>query len=162
MQTSVYRKPTNNSIYIHWQSYAPKQWKIGTLSGIVRRAHEICSTEELLKEEIRHIRKVFTETNGYPPNLVKSLINKASESFKKNSTDQESAENNEEDPTPKMLFMKVPYAGKTGDNLVKSLQTTLKANLPQEVECRIVQTDTSYCSTSKRTPKGHLKRLKRG
>ena len=144
--TSVYRKPTDNSIYIHWQSYAPKQWKIGTLSGIVRRAHEICSTEELLEEEIRHIRKVFTETNGYPPNLVKSLINKASESFKKNSTDQENVENNEEDPTPKMLFMKVPYAGKTGDNLVKSLQTTLKANLPQEVECRIVQTGTKLSS----------------
>ena len=45
-----------------------------------------------------------------------------------------------------MLFMKVPYAGKTGDNLVKSLQTTLKANLPQEVECRIVQTGTKLSS----------------
>ena len=36
-----------------------------------------------------------------------------------------------------MLFMKVLYAGKTGNNLVKSLQNTLKANLPQKVECRI-------------------------
>ena len=35
VQTSVYRKPTNNNIYIHWQSYAPKQWKVGTLSGIM-------------------------------------------------------------------------------------------------------------------------------
>ena len=45
LQTSVYRKPTSNIIYIHWESYAPKQWKIGTLSGIIRRAYEICSTE---------------------------------------------------------------------------------------------------------------------
>ena len=44
VQTSVFRKPTN-SIYIHWQSYAPKQWKVETLSGIIRRAYEICSTK---------------------------------------------------------------------------------------------------------------------
>ena len=28
VQTGVYRKATNNSIYIHWNSYAPKQWKV--------------------------------------------------------------------------------------------------------------------------------------
>ena len=146
LQTSVYRKPTNNSIYIHWQSYAPKQWKIGTLSGIVRRAHEICSTEELLKEEIRHIKRVFTETNGYPPNLVKSLIKKASESSKKRFTNQDDPGSSDDDPIPKTLLLKVPYAGKTGDNLVKSLQNTLKANLPQKIECRIVQTGTKLSS----------------
>ena len=146
LQTSVYRKPTNNSIYIHWQSYAPKQWKIGTLSGIVRRAHEICSTEELLREEIRHIKRVFTETNGYPPNLVKSLIKKASESSKKKSTNQDDPGSSDDDPIPKTLLLKVPYAGKTGDNLVKSLQNTLKANLPQKIECRIVQTGTKLSS----------------
>ena len=42
--------------------------------------------------------------------------------------------------------MKVPYAGKTGDNLVKSLQNTLKANLPRNIECRIVQTGTKLSS----------------
>ena len=64
VQTSVYRKPTNNSIYIHWQSYAPKQWKVGTITGIIRRAYEICSTEESLKMELAHIKQVFIETNG--------------------------------------------------------------------------------------------------
>ena len=78
-----------------------------------------------MKEEIRHIKRVFTETNGYPPNLVKSLIKKASESPKKKSTNQDDPESNDEDPIPKTLLLKVPYAGKTGDNLVKSLQNTL-------------------------------------
>ena len=50
VQTSVFRKPTNNSIYIHWQSYAPNQWKVGTLSGIIRRAYEICSIKHWLRK----------------------------------------------------------------------------------------------------------------
>ena len=50
IQTGVYRKATNNSIYIHWNSYAPKQWKVGTLSGMTRRAYEICSNKEELNK----------------------------------------------------------------------------------------------------------------
>ena len=72
-----------------------------------------------MKEEIRHIRRVFTKTNGYPPNLVNSLIKKASESFKANSSNEENPESTEDDPKTNTLVMKVPYAGKTGDNLGK-------------------------------------------
>ena len=76
IQTGVYRKATNNSIYIHWNSYAPKQWKIGTLSGMIRRAYEICSNEDELKKELTHLKKVFTVTNGYPQYLVSSVMEK--------------------------------------------------------------------------------------
>ena len=38
--------------------------------------------------------------------------------------------------------MKVPYAGKTGENIVESLKKTLKRNLPNNIMCRIVQTGT--------------------
>ena len=57
-------------IYIHWDAYGPKQWKIGTLYGIIRRAYDICSTEEARKTELEFIYKVFTEINGYPESLV--------------------------------------------------------------------------------------------
>ena len=76
VQTSVYRKPTNNSIYINWESYAPKQWKVGTLFGIIRRAYEICSSEEELSKELVQIEKVFTLTNGYPRSLMTSALKK--------------------------------------------------------------------------------------
>ena len=97
LQTSVYRKPTNNNIYINWQAYAPKQWKVATLTGIIKRAHEICSTEESLKKELHHIKRVFIETNGYPQNLVKSLINKINASSTANCSVEETVENNQED-----------------------------------------------------------------
>ena len=41
-----------------------------------------------------------------------------------------------------MLVMKVPYAGKTGENIVESLKKSLKRNLPSNIECRVVQTGT--------------------
>ena len=138
VQTSVYRKPTNNSIYIHWQSYAPKQWKVGTVTGIIRRAYEICSTEESLKMELAHIKRVFIETNGYPPHLITSLLKKAKEKSNAEPSETENADSTE----PKLLMMKVPYAGKTGESLVESLKKTLKRNLPSSLECRIVQTGT--------------------
>ena len=59
VQTGVYRKATNNSIYIHWNLYAPKQWKVGTLSGMSLRAYEICSNKEELTKELTHLRKVL-------------------------------------------------------------------------------------------------------
>ena len=142
VQTSVYRKPTNNNIYIHWLSYAPKQWKVGTLSGIIRRAYEICSTEDSLKKELSHIKQVFIETNGYPPHLVTSLLKKAKEKSEPSNTEETSDETKEDSTEPKLLMMKVPYAGKMGENLVESLKKTLKRNLPSSIACRIVQTGT--------------------
>ena len=31
IETCVFRKPTNTDIYIHWNSFAPFQWKFSTL-----------------------------------------------------------------------------------------------------------------------------------
>ena len=38
IETSVYRKKVNTDIYINWYSYAPSQWKIGTLRNLIIRA----------------------------------------------------------------------------------------------------------------------------
>ena len=48
-------------------------------------------------------------------------------------------------------MMKVPYAGKTGERIVESLKMTLKTNLPDNINCRIVQTERNpqHGSTSK-------------
>jgi hypothetical protein len=150
IQTSVYRKPTNNSIYIHWESYAPKQWKIGTLFGIVRRAYEICSTEEELKKELAHIENVFTMINGYPRSLVKSTIKKVKRQIDELTAPNsdvgedttEDTDNSDENNDPKVLMLKVPYAGKKGESLMKDLNNTLQKNLPENLKCRIVHTGT--------------------
>ena len=114
-------------------------------SGIIKRAYEICSTEDALKMELSYIKKVFIEINGYPPHLVTSLLRKVKEATNSEPNPEASPEDTNESPAQsKLLVMKVPYAGKQGENIVKSLKNTLKRNLPGDLECQIVQTGTKF------------------
>ena len=36
---SVYKKSTNNDIYMNWHSFAPKTWKTGTLKKFNRKSN---------------------------------------------------------------------------------------------------------------------------
>ena len=45
IHTTVYRKKTNTNLYMHWTSFAPSNWKWGTLKTLVCRAYETCSTD---------------------------------------------------------------------------------------------------------------------
>ena len=74
ISTKVYRKNTNTDIYINWKSIAPNNWKWGTLKTLVTRAFDICSTDEYLKEELEHIRKVFHHRNNYPLRVINKVI----------------------------------------------------------------------------------------
>ena len=45
IETTVYRKKTYTDFYMNWYSYAPNNWKWGTLRTLVRRAHVNSSTK---------------------------------------------------------------------------------------------------------------------
>ena len=73
LETTIYRKSTNNGVHLHWNSFAPKNWKRSTLRSILARAYKICSTKELLDEELKHIEREFIEVNRYPKWIVNQL-----------------------------------------------------------------------------------------
>ena len=163
LDTSVYRKPTNNNVYIHWMSYGPKQWKTGTLSGIIRRAYYICSTNEALQTELAFIKKVFTEINGYPKFLVDRMLQK----FREMQTEADASENNntsdeippEESDKKQTLILKVPFRGDKGQTLIKSLENTLKRTIENKINYRIVHTGTKlsrYFSLKDKVNAKHL------
>ena len=77
ISTKVYCKNTNMDIYINWKSFAPNNWKWGTLKTSVTRAFDICSTDEYLKEELEHIRIVFHHRNNYPLWVINKVIDDA-------------------------------------------------------------------------------------
>ena len=56
---TVYRKSTNNDIYLNWESFAPNKWKWGALKTLTKRAYHVCSSQELLQKELNYIEKVF-------------------------------------------------------------------------------------------------------
>ena len=70
--TSVYRKKTDTNLYVNWGAFAPKQWNIGTLKGMFRRAFLICSEQEGLDREISHLKRIFLQVNNYPKKVVNS------------------------------------------------------------------------------------------
>ena len=63
---TVYSKVTNTDIYINWKSFAPNNWKWGTLKTLVRCAYDVCSSDYYLRCELEHLKKVFHEQNDYP------------------------------------------------------------------------------------------------
>ena len=74
LQTTIYRESTHNGVYLHWNSFALRTWKRGKLLTILIRASKICSTEELLKNELKEIDEEFININGYPK-LVFDQVN---------------------------------------------------------------------------------------
>ncbi|CAF1540560.1 unnamed protein product, partial [Rotaria sordida] len=65
LETSIYRKETNTNLYLKWDSCLPRYQKLGLISSLVTRACRICSNDEILNEEMKHIKEVLNQ-NGYP------------------------------------------------------------------------------------------------
>ena len=68
LQTTIYRKSTHNGLYLHWNSFAPRTWKHGILGTILIRDYKICSSKELLQNELIQIEEEFIKIkiNAYP------------------------------------------------------------------------------------------------
>ena len=43
LKTTVYRKKTQNGVYLYWRPFAPPTWKRSTLRSIITRAYRIYS-----------------------------------------------------------------------------------------------------------------------
>ena len=130
LEKTIYRKSTNNGVYLHWDSFAPKNWKRSTLRSILARAYKICSTKELLDEEPKRIEREFIEINGYPEWLVNQLKGECklvNEQYYRNI--ETNIDNNTVTATTHMLVF--PYEGEKGENLIKSLNKHVKKVLPE-------------------------------
>ena len=148
LKTTVYRKKTNNNVYMNWNSYSPRAWKIGTLKNLIRRATMICSDTEDLEEEIQHLETVFCQINEYPINVVKKVIEEersrqqqqSEESSTTESTTDESA--NEEEKT---IYINLPFAGPNGETLVRKMRQQIEGK-SQNLKIRVTYTPTKLGS----------------
>ena len=129
LSTTVYRKPTNSDIYIHWKAFAPSTWKRGTLRTLTRRAHIVCSSHPLLQDELHYLRRTFNNINGYPHHVITQVFNSVKSDFSAtppplsppsppqlppNNTPPLNEQNSDTTPTINLLIL--PYKGKNGEN----------------------------------------------
>ena len=61
--TSVYRKPTQTDMYLDFNSNHPKSAKCAVVRALTDRAKNMCSSPELLAEEMDHLDKVLWYNN---------------------------------------------------------------------------------------------------
>ena len=48
LETTVFRKETNNDIYLHWEIFCSHDMEKGTLQTLIRRAYTVCLNDNLL------------------------------------------------------------------------------------------------------------------
>ena len=71
---TIYRKPTQNNRYLHFNSNQPPQVKRAVVTSLIDRALNICS-DSYINAEINFIRYILFG-NGYPIPFVNKIINR--------------------------------------------------------------------------------------
>ena len=80
--TSIYRKPMFTGLYLSWDAFAPKSWKVNLIKCLTFRALMICSDNKI-KSEFEQIKNVFL-SNGYPEEVIVDTINAIVKTFRNN------------------------------------------------------------------------------
>ncbi|XP_076029797.1 uncharacterized protein LOC143018323 [Oratosquilla oratoria] len=70
MTTGVYRKDTHTDRLLDYESCHPVEHKKSVLKTLWSGAGNLCSTEGNLKEERKHLEKVFADS-GYPKSVIR-------------------------------------------------------------------------------------------
>ena len=73
MAASVYRKPTNTGLLLHFHSHVDRRYKTSLLRTMVDRAYRLSSTKERFEDEYKQLRSIFSKLK-YPNELVDSTI----------------------------------------------------------------------------------------
>ena len=58
LDTSVYRKPTNTGLLLHFDSHVDKQYKSCLIKTMIYRGYRLSSTPEALTSEWSHFLKI--------------------------------------------------------------------------------------------------------
>ena len=142
--TDIHRKKTDTNVYMNWNSFAPRAWKIGTLKGLIRRAFVICSNEEFRNKEISFLKTVFGKINGYPSRVIHNTIHSVKQKMEleDNPPQEETVAGVEvqstevTEPANQVVkpFICLPYKGKEGEKIVAQFRSALTRALPSYVQ----------------------------
>ena len=160
LSTTVYRKPTNTDVYIHWKAFAPENWKIGTLRTLTKRAYTVCSNQTLLNEELRHLRKTFHELNDYPHHIINRIFGatKRNHANNTNTPTTASSQQQQENTLIDTNLLILPYKGKDGESILKDMKRSINSILPPSTSTKICFTSTKLAARfniKDRTPTKH-------
>ena len=124
IETDVYHKPTHTGQYFDFTSQTPWNLKTAWVKALVNRAKKICSTPQKFNRQLNKIKK-FMAWNNYPIYIMKAFLKR------------QLKDKPEKQPEPHDLikiYLKVPYLGKEGEQLVTMLVRKLHRYLKPNVK----------------------------
>ena len=107
---------------------APRTGKRGTLPTNLIRPDKICSTKELLQNELKQIEEEFIKINGYPKQVFHQ-VNEECKFLRNSDCYNNVTANNENISATHRLIL--PYKGEQGHKIISSLNNYVKRLLPQ-------------------------------
>ena len=99
------------------------------------------SNDQHLQNEIKHLKNVFRDINGYPIWIIEQTIEKGNNQNKMTRSTQVTT-NTEEN---KHLLM-LSFKGKAGEATLKSSRITLTSVIPANNTCKFIYTGTKLAS----------------
>ena len=89
----VYQKPTHTDQYLQWESHHNLSSMYSVIGTLTHRANLVCTTPELLKEELNHLRRALGKCNN-PHWAIKRVQNKVLNNNQENTGNNNSTTNN--------------------------------------------------------------------
>ena len=156
-EIDIYSKPTNTGQYSHESSYVPWNYKISWARALYNRAKRLCSTSKLFKRQRNRISDILS-WNGFSKYTRNKLLKKFDQDFesKKRNTDTEPEQHQDtKAETDKKFILKLPYLGKSGEDMARVLKRKLARHLKENVKIRVIFTTnkiSKFCSVKDRIP----------
>ena len=123
INSTVYRKPSNTNVVLHYNAVAPSIWKRGLIKCLLHRAKVVCSNKVNLEEEVAKLRGIFIK-NGYPAKFFDSI--KQQTMRPTTSANNEGSQEKKDEQIP--LYLKIPYVGKVSVDYGRKIKSLLQAN----------------------------------
>ena len=149
LEIGIYRKTTHTGQYTNYDSYAPWHHKTAWIRSSLSRAHKLC-TGQYLKTEINCIKQ-FMSWNGFPLKASNMLLNK----FK----NKQNRIPNEDDDKLDKIWIRLPYLGKAGEEMLSRCLKKVRRNLNKPVKFITLwqyKKISYFISTKDKTPKEYV------
>ena len=124
--TTIYRKPTNTSLYLLYESNQCREYKLSLIRTLVIRILLICSTNELKNDELKLMRNTLL-SNGYPQHLINRGIREAEVISKKIISQQQQTQKLQQ---KKKVYFLLSYYGQESTILAHRIKQICKKLLP--------------------------------
>ena len=73
LTTRIYRKPTHTDLYLQWDSHHNLACKYSVINTLKHGAKAVCSSSQLLEEELKHLDEVLQQCK-YPKWAIKKIL----------------------------------------------------------------------------------------